>query len=127
MKNFIIFLILNSFLFSNEINLPDDFLKKFKIFKTSMIKKDAKKLYDLQLPYFKYLYPYNTYKAYIDRHFAIEDIKIQQVISKNDEKIQIFLEIKQKNKKNMIYYDQTWYKMPKGYFMLTKDMFMFRD
>lgn len=127
MKQIATFLLFCSFVFSNEISLPNDFLKKFEIFRISMIKKDAKTLYDLQLPYFKYLNTYETYKSYIDNHFDIENIKIQDVISKNEKKIEIFLELKLKNKKNMIYYTQTWYKMPKGYFMLTKEMFMFRD
>lgn len=128
MKNkLIIILLFSSLIFANNMSkLPKDFLKTFEAYKTFLKNKDAKNLYNLELPYFRYLNNFDSYKAYINSHVSIEDIKITNVVRKNEKNIEIIVGIKAKNEKNMFFLSLQWYNINNNYFMLTKDDIIFR-
>lgn len=119
-----LFLTLNA-LYATE--LPKEFLDSFNTYKKARLAKDAKSIYELQLPYFRYLNSFPSFKHYINALVEAKNIKITKILRKNAENIDIIIGLKLKNTKNMIYYKQNWYKLRDRYYLLTKDFMIFRD
>lgn len=112
-----------SFAFSNE-KLPENFIKTFELYKKASYERNAKILYDLQLPYFRYLNKFSKFKTFMNSRVEIEDIKITKILAKNDEKIEIIIGLRLKNAKNMLYLQQNWYLVNKNYYtILDEEMF----
>lgn len=131
MKSKIFFLILSliiscSFSYAEDLSAPKDFLKRFDEFRLAMIKKDSQKLYEMQIPYFKYLNSFNEYKVYINSFIDLEDVEISKILAKNEKNLEIVVNLKPKNKKNMIYYKQSWFKIKNTYFVLTREELIFK-
>lgn len=132
MKKFIIFFLVVIVSFANpkvknaDLKFPKNFLKSFDIYKNARMEKDAKKLYEIQVPFFKYLNSFSHYKDYVGWLVKTESIKIDKIVEKNDDFVEILLKLKLKNKENMLYYNQSWYRIGNRYYMLTKEDLLFK-
>ncbi len=110
---------------TNCKDLPKEFLQTFNVYKKYIIKKDSKKLYDMQLPYFRYLNKFKDFKYYINARVPVKDMKIVNIEEKDEKNIKINVGLKLKNKKDMTYLTHYWYKIKDKYYILTKDEFIF--
>lgn len=124
MKSIFLFFVFTFFCFAQEI--PKDFLDRFETYKQARIAKNAKVLYNLQVPYFKYLNRYKDYKYYVNAMASAKNIKITNFIKKNANFFRIIVGLKVKNKKNMIYLEQSWYRIKDNYYLLPNDDIIFR-
>ncbi len=125
-KVFLFSLCFSSLLFANQdISLSKDFMDRYNEYKTNIISKNAKALYEMNLPIFRFLNSYKSYSVYIKNYLIAQDINISKVLEKTDEKVVLINSIKAKNKENMVYLKQEWYKFKGKYYIMTSDPFIF--
>ncbi len=127
MKKIFIFLIFISFSFAYNVkDLPDNFMKSFDKFKESRFSKNATLYYSIQLPYFRYLNSFERFKSYVNNLSHVKEVKIVKVKEVNKDFISILVRLKLKNSKDVIYYDQDWFKVDKNFFLFLKEKMLFR-
>ncbi len=107
-------------------DLPKSFLKTFEDYKTYIYNKNARKLYEMQIPFFRYLNDFKSFEYYVNASVPIESIGIANISKKNIQNIEIIVQLKLKNRKNMVYLSQYWYKIKDKYYILTKNEFIFK-
>ncbi len=107
-------------------DLPKKFLKTFENYKTYTYNKNAKKLYEMQVPFFRYLNDFKSFEYYINANVPVESMEIANISKKNTQNIEIIVQLKLKNRKNMVYLSQYWYKVKDNYYILTKNEFIFK-
>lgn len=123
-KKIFLAIFLISFSFANE-KLPENFIKTFDLYKKASYERDAKVLWNLQLPYFRYLNKFSEFETFMNARVVIEDIKITKILEKNDEKIKIIIGLRLKNAKNMLYLQQNWYLVSNNYYTILDESMFF--
>lgn len=101
-------------------------MKSFDKFKESRFSKNATLYYSIQLPYFRYLNSFERFKSYVNNLSHVKEVKIVKVKEVNKDFISILVRLKLKNSKDVIYYDQDWFKVDKNFFLFLKEKMLFR-
>ncbi len=125
MKKLFLFLIALCLHANVSDDLPKDFTITFDRYKKAYINKDAKSLYDLNPPVFRFLNSFKSYKEHVKAFSQAEEVKITKILQKTEEKLVLMVGIKLKNRKDMIYLEQNWYKLGSDYYVVEDIPFIF--
>lgn len=111
----------------NNNTVPYALQKQFLAYKNALKAKDYKKLYDLQLPYFRYIHSYKEYKQYKSNFFDIDKYDISNIRLLDEKTIALTIGFTTKKNKNIQYFNQIWYNVGDKFFTKEQDIVLFKD
>ena len=109
----------------NTTVIGDKVLKReFSTFWKSFDKKNYKKMYLIEAPYFRYLYSFDDYRAYYKNFKKIDVVAVDKIIQDGG-KYTLKLKLSIGNKD--VYFDDIWLRVNKKVFHKTDDIVLFKD